>query len=125
MPVRGDPPAPAHAQCSTFQWGREPHRKLPHDRMLVKRLASRDRAEALPGLGRPPGHELAELDNSLPAEPGQVDHSCKRVERLARADVRGRLFPADVLLACLQREYEAAPPIDVSRLTRDPPGHAA
>ena len=47
----------------------------------------------------------------------------ERVQRLRRADVRGRLLAADVLLARLQRQHEAAPAVDVARLARDPPGH--
>ena len=37
----------------------------------------------------------------------------------------GRLLAADVLLAGLQREHEAAPPVDVGGLARDPAGHPA
>ena len=41
------------------------------------------------------------------------------------ADVVGRLLAADVLLAGLQREHEAAAPVDVRGLARDPAGHPA
>ncbi len=47
------------------------------------------------------------------------------VERLVRADVRGRLLAADVLLAGLQREHEAAAAVDVARLADDAARHAA
>ena len=49
----------------------------------------------------------------------------ERVQRLRGADVVGRLLAADVLLAGLQREHEAAAPVGVGRLARDPAGHPA
>src|SRR5690606_36507891 len=47
----------------------------------------------------------------------------QRVERLRGADVRGRLLAADVLLARLQREHEAALALHVDRLAGDAPRH--
>src|SRR5439155_12906328 len=40
-------------------------------------------------------------------------------QRLAGADVGGRLLAADVLLACLQGEHVAATAVVVARLARD------
>ena len=62
--------------------------------------------------------QLAELDDPAAPEPRQVDDAGERVERLRGADVRGRLLAADVLLARLQRQHEAAPPVDVDGLAR-------
>ena len=59
------------------------------------------------------------------AEPGEVDHAAERVQRLRGADVVGRLLAADVLLAGLQREDEAAAAVDVDGLAGDPAGHPA
>ena len=59
------------------------------------------------------------------AEPGQVDDAGERVERLRGADVRGRLLAADVLLARLQRQHEAAAAVDVARLAGDAARHPA
>ena len=49
----------------------------------------------------------------------------ERVQRLRGADVVGRLLAADVLLAGLQREHEAAAPVGVGGLAGDPAGHPA
>ena len=53
-----------------------------------------------------------------------MDHRRQRVQRLRRADVVGRLLAADVLLAGLQGEDEAAAAVDVLGFARDPPRHA-
>ena len=58
-------------------------------------------------------------------EPAQVDDSGQGVERLSSADVRGGLLAADVLLAGLQREHEAALAVEVRGLAGDAPGHPA
>ncbi len=68
-------------------------------------------------------HQLAELDDPPPAEPRQVDDAAEGVQRLRGADVGGRLLAADVLLAGLQGEHEAAAAIDVGGLAGDPAGH--
>ena len=60
-----------------------------------------------------------------PAEPGEVDRAGERVQRLRGADVVGRLLAADVLLAGLQREHEAAAAVDVGGLAGDPARHPA
>ena len=69
--------------------------------------------------------QLAELDEPRAAEPRQVDDAGERVQRLRGADVRRRLLAADVLLARLQRQHEAAPAVDVDGLARDAAGHPA
>ena len=76
-------------------------------------------------VGGPLEQQLAELDEPATTEPAQVDHARERVERLRGADVVGRLLAADVLLAGLQREHEAAAAVDVGRLAGDAAGHAA
>src|SRR5919106_1375988 len=65
------------------------------------------------------------LDEPLPAEPAEVDDAGERVQRLRGADVGRRLLAADVLLARLQRQHEAALAVDVDRLAGDAAGHAA
>ncbi len=69
--------------------------------------------------------QLAELDEARAPEPRQVDDAGERVQRLRGADVRGRLLAADVLLARLQREHEAATAVDVDGLPGDPARHPA
>ena len=69
--------------------------------------------------------QLAELDDPAAAEPGQVDDAGERVQRLRGADVRGRFLAADVLLARLQRQHEAAAAVDVDGLAGDPARHPA
>ena len=53
-----------------------------------------------------------------------MDHAAEGVQRLGGADVVGRLLAADVLLARLQGEHEAATAVDVGRLAGDPARHA-
>jgi hypothetical protein len=84
-----------------------------------------ERGEALAGVVRALNEQLAELDEPLATQPAQVDHPAEGVERLGGADVVGRLLAADVLLARLQGEDEAAAAVDVGRLPGDPAGHAA
>jgi hypothetical protein len=67
--------------------------------------------------------QFTELDQALAPEPRQVDDPGERVERLRRADVRCRLLAADVLLAGLQRQHEAAPAVDIDGLAGDPARH--
>ena len=52
-----------------------------------------------------------------------MDHRAERVQRLRGADVVGRFLAADVLLAGLQGEHEAAPPVDVLGFAGDPSRH--
>ena len=103
----------------------EGDRELADRRGLVQQLDAVDRAEALPRVGGAANEQLPELDEASLAEPGEVDHAGQRVERLGGADVVGRLLAADVLLAGLEREHEAAAAVDVGRLACDPAGHAA
>ena len=84
-----------------------------------------DRGQRLARVVRARHQQLAELDDPLAAEPAQVDHARERVQRLGGADVVRGLLAADVLLARLQREHEAAAAVDVGRLARDPARHAA
>ena len=53
------------------------------------------------------------------------DRRHQRDERLVGADVRGRLFAADVLLARGQRQNKAAIPCPVDRLPGEPARHLA
>src|SRR6185295_9041502 len=57
--------------------------------------------------------------------PGQVHDARERVQSLGGADVVSGLFAADVLLARLEGEHEAALALDVARLARDPARHLA
>src|SRR6185503_6498594 len=76
--------------------------------------------EHLPGVVRALDQQLTELHEPITAEPAEVDDAGERVERLRGADVRGRLLAADVLLARLQGQHEAALAVDVDGLPRDP-----
>ena len=100
-------------------------RELAHHGPVVQLADAVDLPQALARVGGPLEHQLDQLDDPLPPEPAQVDHAGERVQRLRRADVRGRLLAADVLLAGLEGEHESALAVDVLGLARDPPGHAA
>ena len=69
-------------------------------------------------------HQLGQLHQAALAEPREVDHAGERVERLRGADVVRGLLAPDVLLAGLEREHEAAAPVQVARLAGDPARHA-
>ena len=101
----------------------EPHGELADDRRVVQQLDPVDRGEPLPRVGGAPHQQLAQLAEALAAEPGQVDHRAERVQRLRGADVVGRFLATDVLLAGLQREHEAAAPVDVLGFAGDPSRH--
>ena len=103
----------------------EADRELAGDRRVVQQLDPVDRGQALARVGGAADQQLAQLDDPAAAEPGEVDRPGERVQRLRRADVVGRLLAADVLLAGLQREHEAAPAVGVGGLAGDPPGHPA
>src|SRR5205085_3489998 len=62
---------------------------------------------------------LPHLPEPLRPKPGQVDEARERQQRLVRRDVRRRLLAADVLLAGLEREHEAALAAGVRRLADD------
>ncbi len=98
---------------------RHAHGELAHHRPGVDLLE----AERLAGVVGAAQHQLGELHEAPAAQPGQVDHAGQGVQRLGRADVVRGLLPADVLLAGLEREHEAAPPVHVLGLARDPTGH--
>ncbi len=89
----------------------------------MERLDAVDRGQALAGVVGAADEQLAELDQPPAAEPAQVDHPAERVQRLRRADVVRGLLAADVLLAGLQGEDEAATAVDVGRLAGDPARH--
>ncbi len=72
-----------------------------------------------------PEQELSQLHEAPATKPGEIDDARERVERLRGADVGGGLLAADVLLARLQGEHEAATAVDITRLPRDAPGHTA
>ena len=80
------------------------HGELAHDRARVDRLE----AKGLAGVVGTAQHQLTELHEAALAEPGQVDHSRQRVQRLGGADVVRGLLAPDVLLARLEREQVAA-----------------
>src|SRR4051794_18524617 len=91
----------------------EANRELAHDRRLVDQLDAVDRAQPLARVGGALNQQLAQLAEAAAAEPGEVDHRAERVQGLRGADVVGRLLAADVLLARLQGEDEAAAPVDI------------
>ena len=104
--------------------GVEAQRELADDGLLVQPLDAverRERARARSGCAA----SSSSPSSTMPAaaEPRQVDDAGERVQRLRGADVRGRLLAADVLLARLKREHEAAPPVDVAGLAGDPARH--
>src|SRR6188474_2332910 len=66
---------------------------------------------------------LPQLAKPLRTEPREVDEATEREERLVGRDVRGRLLPANVLLARLQGEDIAALARGVDRLADDPARH--
>ena len=83
---------------------RRPQRQLLEDG-LVERRRERD---PLPRVARERHAGLAELAEALRPEPGERDEPAEREQRLVGRHVRRRLLAADVLLARLQREDEAA-----------------
>ena len=101
------------------------HRELARHRRLVQQLHALDGRQRLARVGGAAHQQLAELDDAAPAEPGEVDRAGERVQRLGGADVVRRLLAADVLLAGLQREDEAAAPVGVGGLAGDPARHPA
>ena len=103
--------------------GIETHRELAGDGRLVQQLDSLDRGQLLSRVGGPPHQQLAELAEALAPEPGEVNHRAERVQRLRGADVVGRFLAADVLLAGLQCEDEAAATVDVLGFAGDPSRH--
>ena len=100
---------------------RHAHGELADDGAGVDALET----EGLPRVVGSLQHQPAELDDALLAEPRQVDRPGQRVQRLGRADVVRCLLAADVLLARLQRQHEAALAVGVDGLARDATGHAA
>ena len=84
-----------------------------------------DRRQRLARVVRARQQKLTQLHDPPLAQPRQVHHARQRVQRLRRADVRCRLLAPDVLLARLQRQHEAAAPVDVLGFTGDPSRHAA
>ena len=81
--------------------------------------------ETLRGVGRPSAALPAELGEPAGSEPGQVRRRGKRHQCLVRADVRGRLLAADVLLSGLEGEHVSGPPVDVDGLSHDATGEAS
>ena len=118
---------PRSAQRSSTRSDRriEAQGELARDRRIVQQLHPRDRGEPLARVGGAPDQQLAQLAEALAAEPGEVDRRRQRVQRLRGADVVGRLLAADVLLAGLQGEDEAAAAVDVVGFAGDPPRHPA
>ena len=104
---------------------RDANRELTYHGSVREQLHPLDRRQPPSRVGGPPHQQLPELDESPLAKPGEVDDPAQRVQRLRGADVVGRLLAADVLLAGLQGEHEAAPAVDVGGLARDPARHPA
>ena len=69
--------------------------------------------------------QVGRFSQPLRAQLSQVDGGSQGEQALVGADVAGRLFAADMLLASLQREHEAAFAAAVDRLADDPARHAA
>ena len=65
----------------------ERDRELAYDRLLVQRAHAVERGEALAGVGGALEHELTELTEPAPPQPGEVDDAAERVKRLRGADV--------------------------------------
>ena len=105
--------------------GVQAQRELAHDRLLVQLLDALDRGQLLARVVGAGQQQLAQLDDPAPPQPAQVDDAGERVERLRGADVRGRALAADVLLAGLQREHEAAATLEVLGGAGDAAGHPA
>ena len=117
-------PAGASARDDLGGRQRQRHGELTPDGSRRERLDAgqlEQPAAQVVGLARA---ELAQLRQPGLAEPREVDEGPERVERLVGADVRGGALAADVLLARLQREHEAAPAFDVDGLAHDAPRHA-
>ena len=83
------------------------------------RLAAK-RLRRVVGLGQV---VLGKLAHAFLAVDGEKDCRHERNEGLVGADVRRRLFAADVLLARGQRQYESAIPCPVDSLAREPARH--
>ena len=94
-------------------------REFARHRLLVEQLDAVDGAQALAGVGGAPEHQGRQLDESLATQPAEVDHPGQGVERLGGADVRRGLLAADVLLAGLQGQHEAALAVQIARLPGD------
>ena len=69
--------------------------------------------------------QLADADEALAGERREVDRGHERAEGHVGADVGGRLAAADVLLARLQGEHEAALPVAVHRGADETARHPA
>src|SRR6185437_2876705 len=79
--------------------------------------------------GRPAGGARV-VELRQPGEPGfaqqrHVNGEGERAETGIGANVAGRLLSADMLLAGRERQHEAAPSLDVTRLANDPSRHLA
>ena len=82
-------------------------------------------AELLGGVAGLLQAEVGRFAQALRAEQREVDRRSQGEQALVRADVARGLFAADVLLAGLQREHEAALAAAVDRLAGDAARHAA
>src|SRR5439155_362481 len=83
------------------------------ERRLKAERYSRERGQPPGGVVRLRRRELADLDEAVPPEGGEVDRGHERAEGDVGADVGGRLGAANVLLARLEREHEAPSPVTV------------
>src|SRR4051794_29096650 len=82
-------------------------------------------AELLGAVARFLQAEVGGFAEALGTKEREVDRGAEGEEALVGADVAGGFFAADVLLAGLQREDEAALAAAVDCFTRDAAGHAA
>ena len=125
QPIPRRDPLLAHSVEHRLHRRIDTNRELADDGRLVQELDPVQPRQPLPGVGGSLGEQLAQLDHPALAEPGEVDHPAERVQGLRGADVVGGLLAADVLLAGLEGQHEAAPPVGVHRLPRDPARHPA
>ena len=114
-PVAGVDPGAAGALEQPVEV-RHAHGELAGHRAGVDRLEPQRLARVV-GAAK---HQLGQLHEAALAEPREVDHAGERVERLRGADVVRGLLAPDVLLAGLERQHEAAAPLQVARLAGDP-----
>ena len=102
---------------------RRPHHELVEERLAALDGIPRQRADAVRGVMRLLVAQLRDAAQSSRTERRQVHHRRQCDELLARADVARRALASDVLLARLQRQHVAGPPLDVLRLADDAARH--
>ena len=94
-------------------------------RRVERQLESLVAAKLLGSVARFLQAEVGRFAQPLRTEQRQIDRRPQGEQALVRADVARGLFAADVLLAGLQREHEAALAAAIDRLAGDAARHAA